>query len=179
MARANLATCYRALGDLLASEAELRTAMQIATTHPIGNEARSWKIQVGLATTLAMEGKLAEAESVLAAIAPRIATVSTGNTILEGFFESASGICSLAHGEAANAERRFRRAAEVYRRAVQPGDATLAVVSRQLASALEAQGKVAEARAAAEEAARIYALNYAPENPILAEARAYANRLAQ
>ena len=126
-----------------------------------------------------MEGKITEAESVLAGIAPRIATVSTGNTTLEGFFDSASGICALAHGEAADAESRFRHAAEVYRRALQPEDPTLAVVSRQLASALEAQGKLAEARAAAEEAIRIYSINYAPGNSVLVEARAYANRLAR
>lgn len=84
MPHANLAACYRALGDLTGSEAELRTAMQIAWTHPIGNEARSRRIPVSLAMTFPCQ------------------------------------------------------------------------VSRQLASALQAQGRLAEARAAAEEA-RTYA----------------------
>jgi len=48
-----------------------------------------------------------------------------------------------------------------------------------LASALEAQDKIAEARAAAEEAVRIFALNYDPGNPVLTEARAYSVRLTQ
>jgi tetratricopeptide (TPR) repeat protein len=175
MLHANLASCYRALGDLASAEAELRMAMQIASTHPIGNEARSWRTPVSLAMTLAMEGKLAEAESVLRGIAPRIES----NTTLEGFFEIAWGVCALNRGDAAGSERRFRRAAEVYQRTLPPGDATLAQVSRRLASALQAQGRLAEARAAVEEAIRIYAIRYGSRNPILAEARTYLQKLSQ
>jgi tetratricopeptide (TPR) repeat protein len=177
MIYANIAICDRALNDLPAAEAELRTASQMAATHPIGSEARSLKIPLGLALTLAMEGKTDEAESLLKEVSPRLEKFSAGNTNLEGFSEMVWGVAALKRGHAAAAEHRFRRSAEVYERALQPTDASLAQIRRLLASALEAQGKTAEARAAAQEAVRIYALNYAAGNPILEDARTYSQNL--
>jgi hypothetical protein len=48
-----------------------------------------------------------------------------------------------------------------------------------LALALEAQGRIGEAHAAAEEAVRIWEQNYAAGNAVLEEARSYAAKLSK
>jgi predicted Zn-dependent protease len=50
---------------------------------------------------------------------------------------------------------------------------------RCLASAIEAQGGTGKARAAADEAVRIWARNYDAGNAVLEEARRYAQKLSQ
>ena len=179
MVRYHLATCYRWLGDLAASEAELRRAQRTAISSPIGSEARALIIPLNLSLTLAMEGKAAEAESGLQEVKPSIEKISPGAPTQQGYFELVSGVCSLNRGDAANAEHRFRRALEWFERAVRPGHVYFADARRRLASALEAQGRIAEARAAAEDAVRIWAQNYAAGNPILEEARTYVRKLSQ
>jgi serine/threonine protein kinase/lipopolysaccharide biosynthesis regulator YciM len=176
---AYLGNCYRELGNLAESEQELRTAMQIAATHPIAEEVRSLKIPLGLALTLAREDKLDQADRLLREISPRFAKISTGETMLEGQFEMASGVVARMRGHAADAEARFRRATEIYGRALPPNDASIAQASRELAAALEAQGRIAEAQAAAHRAVEIYTMTYARGNAILEEARAYSKKFSE
>jgi hypothetical protein len=88
------------------------------------------------------------------------------------------GVCALKRGDGANAESRLRRALEIYRANLRPTHIYIAEASRWLASALDAQGRIGEARAAAEEAVRIWAQNYAPGNPVLEEARSYVKKLS-
>jgi len=179
MLRKNIGMCHLYMGDLAAAESELRKAQQIANSTPIGNEARALAIPLNLYMTLAREGKVEEAEQGLLELKPTMDKLAPGPVYLQGYFDVVSGVCALKRGDNESAEHRFRRALEVYQHALQPGHVYFAEAQRWLASALEAQRRMPEARLAANEAVQIWARNYQAGNPVLEEARAYLKRLDQ
>ena len=179
MLRKNVGVCHLYMGDLASAERELRKAQQIANSTPIGNEARALAIPLNLYMTLAREGKVGEAELGLLELRPTMDKLAPGPVYIQGYFDVVSGVCALKRGDNESAEHRFRRALEVYQHALQPGHVYFAEAQRWLASALEAQRRMREARLAANEAVQIWARNYQAGNPVLEEARAYLRRLDQ
>ena len=179
MLRKNMGVSHLYMGDLAAAERELRKAQDIANSTPIGNEARALGIPLNLYMTLAREGKIQEAEQGLARLKPTLDQLAPGPVYLQGYFYLVSGVCDLKRGDGGAAEIRFRKALEIYQHALQPGHVYFAEAQRWLASALEAQRRIAEARLAANEAVRIWAQNYQAGNPVLEEGRAYLKRLDQ
>lgn len=179
MLRKNIGVCHLYMGDLASAERELRKAQAIANSTPIGNEARALAIPLNLYMTLAREGKVPEAEKGLLELKPIIDKLAPGPVYLQGYFDVVSGVCALKRGDNESAEHRLRKALEVYQHALQPGHVYFAETQRWLASALEAQRRIPEARLAANEAIRIWAQNYQAGNPVLEEARAYLKRLDQ
>ncbi len=179
MLRKNIGVCHLYMGDFASAERELRKAQQMTSSAPIGNEARALAIPLNLYMTLAREGKVPEAERGLLELKPIINKLAPGPVYLQGYFEVVSGVCALKHGDNGSAEHRFRGALEIYQHALQPGHVYFAEAQRWLASALEAQRRMPEARLAANEAVRIWAQNYQAGNPVLEEARAYLKRLDQ
>ncbi|HTS47523.1 MAG TPA: protein kinase [Bryobacteraceae bacterium] len=179
MLRKNIGVCHLYMGDLAAAESELRKAQAIANSTPMGNEARALAIPLNLYMTLAREGKVQEAEQGLLQLKPTMDGLAPGPVYLQGYFDVVSGVCALKRGDNGSAEHRFRKALEVYQHALQPDHVYFAEAQRWLASALEAQRRMAEARLAANEAVRIWARTYQAGNPVLEEARAYLKRLDQ
>jgi tetratricopeptide (TPR) repeat protein len=179
LTHSNLGNCYRLSGDLAAAEAEYGKALQIATATPIGNEPRTLAIPLYLYLTWAMEGKVDQAESGLRELKTRIEKVTGAATGLQGYLYMVEGVCALKRGDGLNAERRLRSALEVYRATLRPTHVYIAEASSWLASALDAQGRIGEARAAAEEAVRIWEQNYPVGNPVLEEARSNAEKLSE
>jgi tetratricopeptide (TPR) repeat protein len=179
LTHSNLGNCYRLSGDLAAAEAEYGKAMAIAAVTPIGNEPRTLAIPLYLYLTWAMEGKVDQAEGGIEEVRARIEKSTGAATALQGYFRMVEGVCSLKRGDGTNAERLLRRALEVYRSMLRPTHVYIAEASHWLASALEAQGRIGEARAAAADAVRIWDQNYAAGNPVLEEARSYVRKLSQ
>src|ERR1035441_731529 len=130
-----------------------------------------------LTVTLAAEGKSAEGEAVLARVKPRMEKFPlVGGSRL--FADLAEGILALKQGEAANAEQRFRAALEFTEQQA-GGKHGAAWASRWLASALQAEGRISAARAAADDAVRIWSQIYQDRSAPLLEARAYAAKLSR
>jgi serine/threonine protein kinase len=175
----NIGVCDLYLGNLPAAEAELRKAMEMSHSMPIGSEARAMAIPLNLYMTLAKAGKIAEAERGLVELKPNLDRIAPGQVYVQGYFALVSGVCALKRGNASAAEHEIREAMDVYQHSVQPGHVYFAEAQRWLASALEAQRRIPEARAAATEAVRIWSQNYQAGNPVLEEARDYLNKLKQ
>ena len=136
-------------------------------------------IPLNLYMTLAREGKIEEAERGLAALKPNLDRIAPGEVYVQGYLSLVSGICALRRGNASTAEHEIREALSVYQHAVQPGHVYIAEAQRWLASALEAQKRIAEARAAANDSVQVWSRNYQAGNPVLEEARDYLNKLQQ
>jgi tetratricopeptide (TPR) repeat protein len=95
------------------------------------------------------------------------------------FADLAEGILALKQGEAANAEQRFRAALEFTEQQADGKHYGAAWASRWLASALQAEGRISAARAAADDAVRIWSQIYQDRSSPLLEARAYALKLSR
>ena len=175
----NIGVCDLYLGNLPSAEAELRKALEITHSLPIGNEARAMAIPLSLYMTLAQEGKITEAERGLLELKPNLDRIAPGQVYVQGYFALVSGVCALKRGNGPIAEHEIRAAMDVYQHAVQPGHVYFAEAQRWLAAALVAEKRVPEAQAAAAEAVRIWSLNYQAGNPVLEEARDYLNKLKQ
>ena len=175
----NLAFCELFLGELANAEKDLRKAVEIAAASPLGNDPRTALVLPLLLTvTLAAEGKSAEGEAELARIKPRMEKFPlVGGSRL--FADLAEGILALKQGEAANAEQRFRAALEFTEQQAGGKHYGAAWASRWLASALQAEGRISAARAAADDAVRIWSQIYQDRSAPLLEARAYAAKLSR
>ena len=112
-------------------------------------------------------------------MALRIAQVAPGRTAFPGYLDDVAGLCALKRGDGAGAERRFRHALEVYSTTLPANHTSFGTVRRDLASALQMEGRLDEARAAANEAVRIFSQNMDTGNPVLDEARQFAAQFAR
>jgi hypothetical protein len=131
-----------------------------------------------LGVTLASEGKLAQSEAELARIRPRLEKAPPAYTT--GLFvELAEGIVVLKRGNAAQAEGHFRGALGIAGKQAGGKNYGVALSSRWLASALEAEGQISAARAAADDSIRIWSQIYPGQTTPLQEARAYATKLSR